>query len=97
LGALPRLQFVVVRTSHAALFVPVHYYFVNAMDLVWAKLKSNVALPASQVVRTIPRGTRVTSSQSGTHSAPYLNRKTAILITLDLRCVGWMGKISWYP
>jgi hydroxybutyrate-dimer hydrolase len=38
------------------LFVPVHLYFVRAMDLVWAKLKTGAALPASQVVRTTPRG-----------------------------------------
>jgi hydroxybutyrate-dimer hydrolase len=38
------------------LFVPVHYYFINAMDIVWARLKNNVPLPASQVVRTTPRG-----------------------------------------
>lgn len=35
--------------------VPLHVYFNQAMDLMWAKLKNNVALPASQVVRTTPR------------------------------------------
>jgi hydroxybutyrate-dimer hydrolase len=42
--------------GYDALLVPVHYYFLNAMDLMWARLKSGVALPASQVVRTTPRG-----------------------------------------
>jgi hydroxybutyrate-dimer hydrolase len=42
--------------GYDTLLVPVHYYFVNAMDLVWAKLKSGTALPPSQVVRTTPRG-----------------------------------------
>ena len=42
--------------GYDALLVPVHYYFVNGMDLMWASLKTGVALPASQVVRTIPRG-----------------------------------------
>lgn len=42
--------------GYDALLVPVHYYFVNGMDLVWAKLKNGTALPASQVVRTTPRG-----------------------------------------
>jgi hydroxybutyrate-dimer hydrolase len=42
--------------GYDALLVPVHYYFVNAMDLMWARLKSNVPLPQSQVVRAIPRG-----------------------------------------
>jgi hydroxybutyrate-dimer hydrolase len=42
--------------GYDALLVPVHYYFINAMDLLWARLKSGTALPASQVVRTTPRG-----------------------------------------
>jgi hydroxybutyrate-dimer hydrolase len=42
--------------GYDALLVPVHYYFVNGMDLMWAKLKTGTALPASQVVRTNPRG-----------------------------------------
>lgn len=39
-----------------ALLVPLHYYFVNSMDLMWAHLKRGTALPASQVVHTTPRG-----------------------------------------
>ena len=42
--------------GYDALLVPVHYYFTNAMDLLWARLKTNAALPMSQVVRTTPRG-----------------------------------------
>jgi len=37
-------------------FVPLHYYFIKAMDAVWANLKLSVPLPPSQVVRTVPRG-----------------------------------------
>jgi hydroxybutyrate-dimer hydrolase len=37
-------------------FVPLHRYFNQAMDLVYNNLKSNAALPPSQVVRTTPRG-----------------------------------------
>lgn len=37
-------------------FVPLHPYFNQAMDVMWAHLKSGGALPASQVVRTTPRG-----------------------------------------
>ena len=36
--------------------VPLHRYFVQAMDMMYANLKSGTALPASQVVRTTPRG-----------------------------------------
>lgn len=37
-------------------FVPLHPYFNQAMDAMWAHLKTGAALPASQVVRTTPRG-----------------------------------------
>jgi hydroxybutyrate-dimer hydrolase len=37
-------------------FVPLHVYFNQAMDAMYANLKNGTALPASQVVRTTPRG-----------------------------------------
>lgn len=37
-------------------FVPLHYYFIKAMDSMWANLTTGVPLPPAQVVRTIPRG-----------------------------------------
>lgn len=37
-------------------FIPLHVYFNQAMDAMYANLKSGRALPASQVVRTTPRG-----------------------------------------
>ncbi|MCC8395531.1 D-(-)-3-hydroxybutyrate oligomer hydrolase [Paraburkholderia sp. MMS20-SJTR3] len=37
-------------------FVPVHYYNLQALNLMWSHLKSGAALPPSQVIRTIPRG-----------------------------------------
>ena len=36
--------------------VPLHRYFNQAMDLMYNHLKSNAAIPPSQVVRTTPRG-----------------------------------------
>jgi hydroxybutyrate-dimer hydrolase len=36
--------------------VPLHVYFVRAMDIVYANLKNGTAIPASQVIRTTPRG-----------------------------------------
>src|SRR5205814_8369237 len=36
--------------------VPLHRYFIQAMDLMYANLKNGTALPPSQVVRTTPRG-----------------------------------------
>lgn len=37
-------------------FVPLHPYFNQAMNAMWAYLKNGSALPASQVVRTTARG-----------------------------------------
>ena len=38
-----------------ARFVPLHRYFLQALDLMWEHLKKGVPLPPSQVVRTTPR------------------------------------------
>lgn len=37
-------------------FIPVHYYNLQALNLMWNHLKSGAPLPPSQVVRTVPRG-----------------------------------------
>jgi hydroxybutyrate-dimer hydrolase len=37
-------------------YVPLHLYYIRAMDAMWAHLKNGTALPPSQVVRTTPRG-----------------------------------------
>ncbi|MDO8455761.1 MAG: 3-hydroxybutyrate oligomer hydrolase family protein [Burkholderiaceae bacterium] len=37
-------------------FVPLHVYYVRAMNAMYANLKSGTALPPSQVVRATPRG-----------------------------------------
>ncbi len=37
-------------------FVPLHLYFIRAMDAMYARLKNGTALPPSQVVRATPRG-----------------------------------------
>ncbi len=37
-------------------YVPLHLYYVRAMDAMYANLKNGTALPPSQVVRATPRG-----------------------------------------
>ncbi|MGY6152119.1 D-(-)-3-hydroxybutyrate oligomer hydrolase [Paraburkholderia graminis] len=37
-------------------FVPLHYYNVQALNLMWSHLKNGTPLPPSQVVHTVPRG-----------------------------------------
>ncbi len=42
--------------GYADRLVPLHRYYIQAMDLMYANLKTGAALPPSQVVRTTPRG-----------------------------------------
>ncbi|MFX1765008.1 D-(-)-3-hydroxybutyrate oligomer hydrolase [Paraburkholderia sp. A1RI-2L] len=37
-------------------YVPVHYYNIAALNLMWDHLKNGTPLPPSQVIRTLPRG-----------------------------------------
>ncbi|MDX1818042.1 MAG: 3-hydroxybutyrate oligomer hydrolase family protein, partial [Marinobacter sp.] len=41
-------------------YVPLHHYYFQALDLVWAHLEDGQPLPPSQVVRTVPRGSIAT-------------------------------------
>jgi hydroxybutyrate-dimer hydrolase len=43
-------------TATGVQFSPLHYYFVLAMDSMWAHLTTGAPLPPSQVVRPTPRG-----------------------------------------
>lgn len=43
-----------------ATIVPLHVYLFRALDAVYANLNGSAALPASQVVRTVPRADAVT-------------------------------------
>jgi hydroxybutyrate-dimer hydrolase len=45
-----------VLPGYDARFVPLHRYFIEAMDLMYAHLRDGAPLPDSQVVRTTPRG-----------------------------------------
>jgi hydroxybutyrate-dimer hydrolase len=66
-GAASRLRYIeVANAQHFDAFlpipgfdtryVPLHLYFVRAMDAMWAHLKQGAPLPESQLVRTTPRG-----------------------------------------
>jgi hydroxybutyrate-dimer hydrolase len=43
--------------TYNALLIPLHRYFIQAMDLMYAHLRYGNPLPPSQVVHTTPRGT----------------------------------------
>ncbi|CAN2042171.1 D-(-)-3-hydroxybutyrate oligomer hydrolase [Candidatus Magnetomoraceae bacterium gMMP-15] len=43
-------------TGFDSKYIPLHYYYGQALDLLYDHLKNNTSLPPSQVVRTIPRG-----------------------------------------
>ena len=42
--------------GYDTVFIPLHHYFLQAMDRMWATLTTNAPLPPSQLVRTTPRG-----------------------------------------
>lgn len=42
--------------GYNALYIPLHRYYFQALDLMYAHLKHKAPLPPSQVVRTTPRG-----------------------------------------
>lgn len=42
--------------GYDSLFIPLHYYYLQALDAMYARLKQSTPLPPAQVVRTIPRG-----------------------------------------
>ncbi len=46
--------------GYAAQFVPMHWYGIQALELMWARLAEGRPLPPSQVVRTVPRGSAAT-------------------------------------
>jgi hydroxybutyrate-dimer hydrolase len=46
--------------GYSTAFVPLHVYFIRAMNAMWDHLATGAALPASQVVRTTPRATAAT-------------------------------------
>ncbi|MFS0756329.1 3-hydroxybutyrate oligomer hydrolase family protein [Noviherbaspirillum sp. 1P10PC] len=68
-GAASKLRYVeVTNANHFDLFstyvpatiVPMHVYLFRALDAVYANLNGSAALPASQVVRTVPRADALT-------------------------------------
>jgi len=46
--------------GYSTAFVPLHVYFIRAMNAMWDHLTTGAALPASQVVRTTPRAAAAT-------------------------------------
>jgi len=49
-------SFIDLLPGYDTLLIPLHHYYTQAMDLMWAHLNGGAPLPGSQVVRTTPRG-----------------------------------------
>ena len=60
-----------------AQFVPLHYYFVLAMDSMYAHLTSGAPLPPPQVVRPTPRGVVPYTSANAPTRRPRTRRRQA--------------------
>jgi hydroxybutyrate-dimer hydrolase len=55
-------------------FLPLHYYHLQAIDLMWEHLHSGKPLPPSQVVRPKPRGPLAPPLDVATHLSPIVDR-----------------------
>ena len=56
-------------------YVPLHVYYIQALNLMWDSLKHGKALPPSQVVHTRPRATKDSKVQPlGTENIPPISQ-----------------------
>jgi len=64
-------------------YVPLHVYFIRALDAMWAHLTAGTPLPPSQVVRTTPRGAGAPPIASG--NVPPISASPAVAdqVTFD--------------
>jgi hydroxybutyrate-dimer hydrolase len=69
----------------AARYVPLHRYFIQALDLLYAHLTDGKPLPASQVVRTTPRGAATTPIAASNVPPIAARPKAGDRITFDGR------------
>ena len=69
----------------AARLVPLHVYFNQALDLLYARLNKGPLLPPSQVIRTIPRGSAATTITAANVPPPAPNPAPGDRITFDGR------------
>ena len=65
-------------------WIPLHHYFIQALDLMFDHLKNGTPLPPSQVVRTTPRGTGAPDITEATNLPPISSSPdTGSLIIFD--------------
>jgi hydroxybutyrate-dimer hydrolase len=95
-GAASRLRYVEVLNAqhfdaflglegYNSRFVPMHYYTQQALNLMWDHLRSGAPLPASQVVRAVPRGAGTTPLDPAAHLPPIaLTPAAADVITFNV-------------
>jgi hydroxybutyrate-dimer hydrolase len=67
--------FITAYTPYQTRFVPLHRYVLQALDLMYAHLKSGAAIPPSQVVRTTPRS--LTSTMINGSNVPPVSANPA--------------------
>ncbi|MBD3658495.1 3-hydroxybutyrate oligomer hydrolase family protein [Marinobacter sp.] len=61
-------------------YIPLHHYYFQALDLMYDHLRHGTALPPSQVVRTVPRGSLTTPLAAANLPAIAATPATADLI-----------------
>ena len=75
-------------------FIPLHYYNNQALNLMWNHLRNGAALPASQVVRTTPRGgTAGAAPQITTANLPPIVLSPAAADAINFNAAGSVVQI----
>lgn len=69
--------------GYSTAFIPLHVYFIQAMNLMWDHLTNGAPLPASQVVRTTTRPTAATLLQPTNIPPISASPNAGDLITFD--------------
>ncbi len=69
--------------GYSTSFIPLHVYFIGAMNAMWNHLNSNAPLPPSQVVRTSTRPTAATQLEAANIPPISANPAVSDRITFD--------------
>jgi hydroxybutyrate-dimer hydrolase len=73
-------------------FIPLQYYNLQALNLMWAHLTSGAPLPPSQVVHTVPRG-----GTAGSAPALSVSNLPAILASPGSNAIAFGGGLENVP
>ena len=75
-------------------WIPLHHYYIQALDLMYAHLKHGAPLPPSQVVRTTPRGPGAPPIEEAINLPPISSCWKRWLVTSGLKAARIAQKVA---